>query len=123
MARDISDALDLDKIEALAAQGLSVKQIADCLGIGRSTLYDHKKAKPDVSDAIKRGRSKGLSVVTNALFQSAKGGNVTAQIFYLKNREPEKWKDRRDTTLAGDPKKPLKVMPFEFVDTETAEED
>ena len=93
--------IDLDHLEALAAQGLTVKQMADCLGIGRSTLYDHKKARPEVSDAIKRGRSKGIATVSNALFQSAKGGNVTAQIFYLKNRDPDKWRDRRELEHGG----------------------
>jgi len=27
--------------------------------------------------------------------------NVTAQIFYLKNRQPEEWKDRHDLDLSG----------------------
>ena len=98
---------DLGKIESLAAQGLTIKQIADCLDMSRSTLYKYKKEDADIADAVKRGRSKGIATVTNALFQSAKGGNVTAQIFYLKNRQPDKWKDRRDHTHAGDEDKPV----------------
>ncbi len=78
-----------------------MKQIADCLSVGRSTLYDRMKSDSDVSDAIKRGRSKGVATITNALFQSAKNGNVTAQIFYLKNRDPEKWRDRRELEHSG----------------------
>lgn len=88
--------IDIEKLEALAGQGLTVKQIADCLGIARCTIYDHKKKNPDISDALKRGRAKGLATVTNALFTSANGGNVTAQIFYLKNRDPGKWRDRKE---------------------------
>jgi len=28
--------------------------------------------------------------------------NVTAQIFYLKNKQPDEWKDRQDIDLSGD---------------------
>lgn len=38
-----------------------------------------------------------MAEVTNALFSSAQDGNVTAQIFYLKNRDTENWMDRVET--------------------------
>lgn len=87
--------IDPAKVEAYAAQGLTVKQIADCCDVSRSYFYTQMKDHADIKDSIKRGRSKGIGTITNSLFQSAKGGNVTAQIFYLKNRQPEKWRDRR----------------------------
>ena len=93
--------IDPDKVEMFAAQGLTIGQIADCLDIGRSTLYSHMGGKAELKDAVKRGRAKGVGTVTNSLFQSAKGGNVTAQIFYLKNRQPDKWRDRRHHEVTG----------------------
>ena len=95
------------KVETFAAQGLTVEQIADCIGVSRATLYNRMGSEVDVLDAIKRGRAKGIATVTNALFQSAKGGNITAQIFYLKNRQPDEWKDRRETELSGELNIPL----------------
>lgn len=92
--------IDPKKVEAFAAQGLNVEQIADCLDCSRSTLYERMGSESDVSDAIKRGRAKGIGTISNALFQSGKGGNVTAQIFYLKNRQPDEWRDRREVTGA-----------------------
>lgn len=89
------------KVEELAAQGLTVGQIASCLGMSRTTLYDRMGSESDVLDAIKAGRAKGIATVTNALFQSAKSGNTTAQIFYLKNRQPDEWRDRREHELTG----------------------
>ena len=50
---------------------------------------------PELLNAIKRGRSKGIGVITNALYENAKNGNVVAQIFFLKNRAPAEWKDRQ----------------------------
>lgn len=90
-----------DKVEALAAQGLTMEQIALCLGMARSTLYVRMGSEKDVSDAIKRGRAKGVAQVSNALFQAARDGNTTAQIFYLKNRDPIAWSDRQVTVHTG----------------------
>ena len=36
---------------------------------------------------------KGVGTITNALFDSAVKGSVPAQIFYLKNRDPDNWAD------------------------------
>ena len=117
--------IDPKSVETFASEGLTTKQIADCLGVARSTFYEHKNKNPDISDALKRGRSKGLRTISNALFETAKGGNVTAQIFYLKNRNPERWSDRRQTELTGKGGGPVELLPFEFVDaaSETSSED
>ena len=101
--------IDTEKVEQYASQGLTVKQIADCCNCGRSTFYRYMKSNGDIKDAIKRGRSKGIETVTNALFEGAKGGNVTAQIFYLKNRQPDKWSDRRNHEVTGKDGKPMKM--------------
>ena len=36
-----------------------------------------------------------ISEVEDALFSNALNGNKTAQIFFLKNRAPERWKDMK----------------------------
>ncbi len=85
--------------EALAGQGLTIKQIARALGIHYDTLYVKKRDNPELDLAIKTGRAKGIASVSNALFQNAMQGNVTAQIFYLKNRAPDEWKDRQEVNV------------------------
>tara|TARA_A100001201_G_scaffold78370_1_gene70281 strand:- start:1270 stop:1734 length:465 start_codon:yes stop_codon:yes gene_type:complete len=88
------------RAEALAAQGLTVSQIANVLGMGESTLYEKQQEFPEFSEAIKRGRDKGVASITNALFTAARGGNLGAMIFYLKNRAG--WKDKIETEHTGD---------------------
>ena len=83
----------LQKVEDLAAQGLNQAQIARCLGMSPETMTNKKKESDQLLLALKKGAAKGLDVVTNALFESAQTGNITAQIFYLKNRDPENWRD------------------------------
>lgn len=85
--------------ESFAAQGLIMEQIADCLGMGDRTLYEKQQAYPQLAQSIKSGRAKGIAKVTNALFTSATGGNLGAQVFYLKNRAG--WRDKIETEHSG----------------------
>ena len=88
----------LRKTEDLAAQGLNQAQIAQCLGMSHTTLSTKKGESDELFDAIKKGAARGIDTVTNALFESAQTGNITAQIFYLKNRAPEEWRDIQNNT-------------------------
>lgn len=88
--------IDIDRVEQLAAQGLGPYQISRALGVSWDTYNKNKKRSLELSEAIKRGEAKGLARVSNSLFKSANEGNVTAQIFYLKNRDSKSWSDRQE---------------------------
>lgn len=87
------------KAEMLSAQGLTMQQLADALGIGLSTIYEKSEDYPELLEAIKIGRAKGIATITNALFQKAKNGDNVAMIFYLKNRAG--WRDKSETEHTG----------------------
>ena len=83
--------IDLKQVESLAANGLTQEQIAAALGISESTLTKRKRESADFTDAIKRGKAKGIALVTNKLMESIKGGNMTGMIFFLKTQAG--WKE------------------------------
>lgn len=83
-------------VEGWARDGLSDVQIAKNLGISLSTFYKWKKDFSEFSESIKRSKEIADYEVENALFKKAKMGDVTAQIFWLKNRRPDKWRDKAD---------------------------
>ena len=85
----------LARVEALARKGLSMEQIARVLGVTDRTIYTHKKINAQFAQAIKNGQAKGVANVSNALYKAAMKGNITAQIFFLKNRDIDAWKDRQ----------------------------
>ena len=95
----LNDPETLDKIVELGSQGLTSGQIAKCLGVSWSTIDRRRKEFEEIEEAIKKGEALGVSRVANALYESATiDKNVTAQIFYLKNRS-ENWADKVDTNI------------------------
>lgn len=112
------------KIEGWARDGLIDDQIAEKIGISRSTLSEWKKKHKPLSDALKGGKEVVDRQVENALLRRALGyeyeevteeyemgeltkrkvtkkkvvPDTTAQIFWLKNRKPDDWRDKREIT-------------------------
>ena len=110
----------IDKAKELAQKGMTDKEIAKSLGISESALYRYQQRYVEFRKAINEGKVKPNEEVEAALYKRAIGytmqlrrvvidpftskqtvtmqeehipPNVTAQIFFLKNRVPEKWKD------------------------------
>jgi hypothetical protein len=82
-------------LEGWARDGLTDEQIAHNMGITSKTLYEWKNKYGDICESLKKGKEIVDFEVENALFQSAMAGNTTAQIFWLKNRRPDKWRDKQ----------------------------
>jgi len=84
----------LTLLEGWARDGLTDEQIAHNCGITAKTLYEWKNKFGDIREAIKKGKEVVDYEVENALLGKALGGDTTAQIFWLKNRKPDKWRDK-----------------------------
>ena len=91
---EVKDKLTL--VEGWAREGLTEEQISHNLGIAYSTFREYKNKYSALLAALKKGKEVVDYEVENALLKNALGGNTTAQIFWLKNRRPDKWKDKRD---------------------------
>src|SRR4029450_10502644 len=73
------------QVEAMAAYGIPEINIAAVLGVDPKTLRKHYR------DELDLGETKANAQVAGFLFNSARTGNVTAQIFWLKTRA--QWKE------------------------------
>lgn len=112
----------LGEVEDWAMQGLTNKQIAGNLGISEGRLYEWQNDFPEFREALKRGKGVADYEVENALYRSAMGyeveevkvtkfedgsmkeevtkkyiaPNSTSIIFWLKNRRPDKYRDKHE---------------------------
>lgn len=77
----------------MAQEGLTEEQIAERLGVGITTLSRWKNEHPEFREALKVSKDEADAKVVESLYKQALKGNVTAQIFWLKNRQPDKWRD------------------------------
>jgi hypothetical protein len=73
------------QVEAMAAYGIPEPDIARVVGIDPKTLRKYYR------DELDLGSTKANAQVAGFLFNAARSGNVTAQIFWLKTRA--RWKE------------------------------
>lgn len=119
----------LIEVEGWARDGLTDEQIAHNLGLSKVTLYKYISEHDKLSELLKRGKEVVDREVENALFKNAIGyeteevteefdaqgrlvsskrikkrvaPNTTAQIFWLKNRKPADWRDKKDVDVVGE---------------------
>ena len=86
---------NLLRIQGWAMDGLIEAQIAENIGISTVTMWEWKKKYSNFANALKVSKDIADRQIENALFKAAKEGNITAQIFWLKNRKPDKWREQR----------------------------
>lgn len=96
--RPIIELTDEQVIQVKAlAQYLSKEQIADYLGVARSTFDAILERDEQVFIHYKKGKASAIANVAKGLVQQAIEGNMTAAIFYLKTQAG--W---RETEIAAD---------------------
>ena len=118
----------------LCRLGATDKELADFFGVADSTLSLWKLKHPSFSEALTRSKDEFDAQVERALFQRAlgyshkavkmfqAGGEVitqdyvehyppdtTACIFWLKNRQKDKWRDKPEGGDDDTPPTPVKV--------------
>lgn len=115
----------LTRIQGWARDGLIDKQIAHNMGVSYSSLRSWRDKFPEIAEALAKGKEVVDREVENALYKRALGywvtetetttfsdgttkttekrrhivPDTTAQIFWLKNRKPDEWREKNDLTL------------------------
>lgn len=133
-----------DTMLKLYAEGKTDAQVAKIIGVSRATIFNWKGRDPELLDTIKESKSIADDLVEASLFARATGykhkeekifttigGNiirvpvmkhyppdVTAGIFWLTNRQPDRWKrglnGQLQHTPEPDKEKPVKKTFVEF---------
>lgn len=114
-------------VKWMARSGLTIEQIAFQLGLKVPTFNRWVKKYNELAEALREGKDYSDAIIEESLFQRAKGytvtleeakegdkayvktitkhyaPDITAIIFWLKNRRPDSWRDVRqlDLDMAG----------------------
>ena len=115
--------IDAEQVEMLASQGLGIMDICRTLGIGWDTFNKNRKRKKEISDALERGKAKGMKVATFKLMEQIHEGNFQAIQFYLKNRSPDEWSDRQEVKHTLNLKDALTHASARIIQGETLEQE
>ncbi len=114
-----------DQAKKLCLLGATDKDLADFFGVNKDTINEWKKKHKGFSDSLKESKAEADARVVRSLYQRAIGydhtdthfasyegeiiskehmrhfiPDVTACIFWLKNRDPENWRDVHE--IVGD---------------------
>jgi hypothetical protein len=111
----------VEQARKLASLGMTNERMSDFFEVSLSTFHLWREAHSEFSDALKAGKEDADASVAASLYRAALGGatvteareevdaegnvvtkkavkelpaNVTAQIFWLKNRQPHQWRDK-----------------------------
>lgn len=114
---------NLKRLTEWGKKGLTNRQIANNMGINERTLYGWLNRYKELSDSLRAGKELADKEIENSLYKRALGyevqeekiyieeikgvikkrkeitkkhipGNVTAQIFWLKNRDRKSWRNK-----------------------------
>lgn len=85
---------NLELVKMWARNGLTDAEIAKKLDISIDRFYYYKKHFSEFSESLKENKEVADLQVEQALFKAAMDGNVTAMIFWLKNRKGNSWREK-----------------------------
>lgn len=128
------DEIDLDQVKSLATRGWTDQEMADHFKVARSTWSKWKIDHPEFSDTLKNWKDEADKRVERSLYERALGfshpeekifqhngealrvstvkqyaPDTTAAIFWLKNRNPDEWKDRVHNEHTGKDGAPIEL--------------
>lgn len=124
-----------EQARKLCLLGFTDKQLADFFDVNESTITRWKQKYPEFRTSIKSGKVVADAQVVESLFKRAMGMEVTevevrddgkkkvkrvikkyippdttAQIFWLKNRQPELWRDKPTVENSAQEAVPVQIV-------------
>jgi hypothetical protein len=98
----------MKQVEAMAGYGLSVPQIAHCIGFAVRTFEKRVEEDEELKECLERGRAKAFVQVAQACFRMASSGkkeHQAATFFWLKTRGG--WRETNRLEHTGEDGKPI----------------
>ena len=117
--------INLDQVKKLVLRGWTDLQMSDFFGVDETTWHRWKEKHPEFCQSLKDWKVEADAIVERCLFERATGyshpedkifkpagedptivptikhypPDTVAGIFWLKNRQPGKWREKQDVSL------------------------
>ena len=130
--------INLGQVKTLVLRGWTDLQMSDFFGVDETTWHRWKDRNPEFCQSLKDWKIEADSIVERCLFERATGyshpedkifkpagedptivptikhypPDTVAGIFWLKNRQPDKWREKQDVSLehSGEINQCIKVV-------------
>ena len=83
-----------EQVFELGLLGHTDDEMAQFFKVSIRTFNNWKKKHPEFMQSLKDGKTPADGKVVRKLYLEALDGNVTAMIYWLKNRQPSRWRDK-----------------------------
>jgi hypothetical protein len=80
---------------AALARGMRKGEAAAAVELNVATINTYRKKDPAFAAAEVEAETQASEVIESALWELARGGHLTAIMFWLQNRAPSRWQDMR----------------------------
>ena len=101
----ISKEIKEQKIEAFLKSlegAVSISDACKAANVSRNTIWEWRKKSKRFDNKVLSIIDSRTQSIEDALYSTAIKGNVAAQIFWLKNRAKDRWKDKFEYDIPGD---------------------
>ena len=128
------DGINLEQVKKLVLRGWTDAQMAEFFDVAESNWHDWKQKHPEFRESLKDWKIEADAIVERCLFERATGyshpedkifkpagedptivptikhypPDTVAGIFWMKNRQPDKWREKQGLEVTGPDNQPLK---------------
>lgn len=102
----------------LSLLGYKDSELASFFEVTEQTINNWKNEHPSFFESINDGKDKADAMIADRLFNKAMDGDTTSMIFWLKNRQAKRWRDKQDVAMQNADGEAFKVdgsVKVEFV--------
>ncbi|HNV61397.1 MAG TPA: hypothetical protein PKN54_00470 [Candidatus Cloacimonas acidaminovorans] len=82
--------------------GASIETACNKANVSFVTFWRWRKENKRLDNITKAIYDSRICIVEDALYRDAVAGNTTAQIFFLKNRDVNRWRDRHELDVSSE---------------------
>lgn len=88
-------------LKVFREKACNVSLTCEAIGISRTAWYAWKESDPEFKEKVKEIDESLIDLAETQLMKNIRDGKETSLIFFLKNKAPDRWRDRKELDFVG----------------------